>query len=85
MAAQPLECPAQRRRRRLVPGAQQRQQLVGNILARHRGAVLVSAAQQKRQNVGALVKARIGFGLVDQLENGAVEIAAELREPPHGL
>ena len=81
MAAQPLERPTQRRRGGLMPGAQERQQLVGNVLARHRGAVVVPAAQQQRQNVGALFEARVGFGLVDQRENGAVEVAAELREP----
>ena len=64
-----------------MAGAEQRQQLVGDVLARHRDAVLVSAAQQQRQNVGAIVEARVGFGLVDQREHGAVEIAAELREP----
>ena len=64
-----------------MPGAQERQQFVGDVLTRHRGAVVVPAAQQQRQNVGALFEARVGFGLVDQREDGAVEVAAELREP----
>ena len=48
------------------PGAEQRQQLVGDVLARHRRAVLVGAAQQQRQDVVALFELRVGFGLVDQ-------------------
>ena len=66
MAAQPLERPPQGRRSGLVSGAQQRQQFVGDVLARHRAAVLVSAAQQQREDVGALVEARVGLGLLDQ-------------------
>ena len=81
MPAQPLERPSQRRRGGFVPGAQQRQQFVGHVLTRHQRAVLVPAAQQQRQDVGPLVEVRVGFSLVDQCENGAVEVAAELREP----
>ena len=85
MAAQPLERPAQRRRGGLVSRAEQRQQFVGDVLPRHRASVFVSAAQHQRQNVGALVEIRVRLGLVDQRVDGAVEVAAELRQPPHGL
>ena len=57
--------------------ADQRQQLVGDVLTRHRASVFVSAAQHQRQDVGALVEMRVRLGLVDQRVHGAVEVAAE--------
>ncbi|CKO54366.1 Uncharacterised protein [Mycobacterium tuberculosis] len=79
--AEPLERPAQCRRRGFVPGGQQREQLVANVLARHDGTVVVSAAQHQRQYVGPIGEVRVGPLGFDELVDDSVVLAPPLGQP----
>ena len=58
MAAQPLQRPGHRSSGCLVTGAEQGQQLVGDVLIRDRLAVFVAGLQQQRKHVAALFRWR---------------------------
>ena len=83
MADQPLDRPGERRRRRLVAGDQQGQQLVVDLGVAHRRAVLVAGGDQQREDVVALLEvggdAALG-DLADDQRGDPVDAAAEGRE-----
>ena len=66
VAHEALQRPGQRGRGGLVPGDEQRHQLVAQLLVGHRGAVLVARLQQQREHVVALGRRR-GAALADLL------------------
>src|SRR5579859_3995687 len=76
MAAQPLDRPGQRGRRGLVPGGQQGEQLIGDLLAAHRRTVVVPALQHQREHVVTLVQPGILAGGRDQPVDNRVVLAA---------
>ena len=66
VAYEALQRPGQRGRGRLVPGDEQRHQLVAQLLVGHRRAVLVARLQEQREHVVALGRRR-GAALADLL------------------
>ena len=60
MAQQQVERPREAGRRRLVPGEQQRHQLVADLLVVHRLAVLEAGGHEQREDVLARVGAALG-------------------------
>ena len=83
VADQPLDRPGERRRRRLVAGDQQGEELVVDLGVAHRRAVLVAGGDQQREDVVALLEvvggAPVGDLADDQLGD-AVDAAAERRD-----
>ena len=92
MAEQQVERPRQAGRGRLVPGEQQRHQLVADLGVVHRLAVLEARAHEQRQDVLARVRAALGdlraqhrVDLVpERLEPGERVGAAEAAREQHG-
>lgn len=84
MAAHAFHDPRQRRRRRLVTGHQQGQQLVGDVPVRHRLAVAAAGPQQQRQHVVAPAGREIGTRVRDERPDHGVELAPVPRKPPTG-
>ena len=72
-AQQPLHRPGERRRGRLVAGAEHRDQLVAQLFVAHRAAVVVAGREQQREHVVAPLLAGLDLGapqrdlLVDEL------------------
>ena len=80
MAHQQISRPRQRRRRRLVAGQEQRDELVAQLLVAHRAAVLEARARQQRQDVLALGEGRVDAPLRDLGEQHVVDLASQLAQ-----
>ncbi len=80
VAADPLDRPRERVRRRLVPGDEHRHELVADLGVAHRAAVLVRRLHHQREHVGALGQLRIGLRRRDQLVEDRVELRAQPQE-----
>ena len=80
MPGQPLQCPGQPRRGSVVPGDEQRHQLIAQLRIGHPATVLVGRPRQRRQRVGARGQLRIGTALGDfgvQQPVGFLDTAAQ--------
>ena len=64
-----------------MPRGKQRQQLVADVLARHRRAVLIGTAQQQREDVVAAVEVRVGLHAVDEPADDVVVLPPVRGEP----
>jgi hypothetical protein len=77
-AGQPLERPRERRRRRLVPGDEQRHELVAQLDRAHLGAVLVPGGEEHREHVVARGRGTgVGAALGDEVEQERVDLGLE--------
>ena len=72
VADQALQGPAQRRRRRLVPGQQQGHQLVAQLEVGQRPVLLVAGGEQQREHVLVPVLAELGAARLDLLVDDPV-------------
>src|SRR5262245_26951905 len=81
MSLQPLDGPRKGGGSRLVAGRQHRDQLVGDLRARHRRTVLAAAVQHESQYVVALAKAGISTCLIDELPDDRIVFTAVPKEP----
>ena len=79
VADQPLDRPGERRRRRLVAGDQQGEQLVVDLGVAHRRAVLVAGGDQQREDVVALLEVGGAAALGDLGERSARRPASTRR------
>ena len=78
-----LDGPGQRGRRGLVPGDEQRHQLVAQLLVGHLAAVLVAGLEQQREDVVAFLEVGRAAALadlgVDQLVGGPADALEDVR------
>ena len=69
-----------------MPGRQQGEQLVADVLARHGRTVLVGAAQQQRQHIVAILEVRVAEFVVDELVDDRVVAGPPFGQPaPTGV
>ena len=79
MPRQRLERPRERGGARLVPGHEQRHQLVAQLLVGHRAAVVVARLEEEREHVVALLEVGCVAARADLLED---QVVGRLERPP---